>query len=423
MTMELMMDLILQWFKNNLDIVFFFYGLAFFVMGISILVQPKKGSALKLADILWLLAGFGLVHGINEWLDMWAIIKYKSKIFDLVRLLCLITSFILLFEFGRRLLKESIHEGLHTWQRKIVRYLGWWIYLVIGIFIFFIFASKYHDFSKTGTIWARYFLGFPGAIFTGLGFFCYYRNEERILKQAKVKSYFLFSGLSFIAYSLLSGLVVPKGDFFPSNWLNADSFLSNIHMPVQVFRAGLAIIAALSVTGIIKLFNLESRKNLEEALVTDELTGIYNRRGFLTVAEQQQKMARRLKKGTLLLSADLDDLKDINDTLGHKEGNLALIETAKILKKSFRESDVIGRIGGDEFVVFQIENPVNPSEIVTERLQKTIEIQNEKKEFNYKLSLSVGIVRCDPDCTYSLDEMLIQADKLMYEQKKQKDKS
>ena len=233
----------------------------------------------------------------------------------------------------------------------------------------------------------------------------------------------MLSGSSFTIYGILSGLVVPRGDFFPANWLNTDSFFLTIHIPVQVFRAALAIIAAISVNGMIKIFNWESRRKLEEALVTDELTGIYNRRGFLTVAEQQLKMARRLKKGVLLLSADLDDLKDINDTLGHKEGDLALVETAKILKKSFRESDVIGRLGGDEFVVFQIENTETTSEILTARLQKNLELHNEKKDRNYKLSISVGIARCDPDCTYSLDEMLIQADKLMYEQKKQKDKS
>lgn len=421
MNMEL---LIFQWFKNNLDIVFFFYGLAFFVMGISILVQPKKGSVFKIAYILWLLAWFGLVHGINEWLDMWTMIKYRSKTLDLIRLFCLITSYIFLFEFGKRLFIESIHKKLFKWQKKIVQYLSWGVYLSIVIFIFFGSASTYYDlFGETGSIWARYLLCFPGAIFTGLGFFSYYRREKRVLKQAKVKSYFLLSGSSFTIYGILSGLVVPRGDFFPANWLNTDSFFLTIHIPVQVFRAALAIIAAISVNGMIKIFNWESRRKLEEALVTDELTGIYNRRGFLTVAEQQLKMARRLKKGVLLLSADLDDLKDINDTLGHKEGDLALVETAKILKKSFRESDVIGRLGGDEFVVFQIENTETTSEILTARLQKNLELHNEKKDRNYKLSISVGIARCDPDCTYSLDEMLIQADKLMYEQKKQKDKS
>ncbi len=72
------MTLIYQWFQNNLDIVFCVYGLAFIIMGVTVLVQPKKGSAFKIADILWLLAAFGIVHGINEILDMWVIIKGKQ---------------------------------------------------------------------------------------------------------------------------------------------------------------------------------------------------------------------------------------------------------------------------------------------------------------------------------------------------------
>jgi diguanylate cyclase (GGDEF)-like protein len=416
-------DLICQWSQNNLDVVFFLYGLAFFVMGISILVQPKKESAFKLANILWLLAGFGMVHGINEWLDMWVLIKHRNEFLDVLRLLTLIISFIFLYEFGRRLLIESIYNKSPKWQKTIAQYFYWWAPIVIGVLVFIISFFIYHDFWKTGGTFARYFLCFPGAVLTGFGFFAYYRREEGELKNFKVKSYFLLSGLSFIFYGFLSGLVVPRGEFFPANWVNDNSFCSIIHIPVQVFRAILAIIATLSIVGIIKIFNWETRKKLEEALVTDELTGLYNRRGFFTVAEQQSKMARRLKKGILLIVADLDDLKTINDTFGHEEGDIALINTAKILKESFRESDVIGRIGGDEFAVFQIENVESSSQIQIARLVKNCNIYNERKDMRYKLSISAGIVRCDPDCKDSLDEMLSKADKLMYDHKKSKNKS
>ena len=158
-------------------------------------------------------------------------------------------------------------------------------------------------------------------------------------------------------------------------------------------------------------------------MITDELTGVYNRRGFLTMAEQQMKTARRLEKGVLLLSADLDNLKTINDTFGHKEGDSALIHAANVLKESFRESDIVGRIGGDEFVVFQMGSTEDTSEKLTERLQKNLDIHNAETGRKYKLSISAGIVRCDSDCTYSLDELLTQADKLMYERKMLKEHS
>jgi len=416
---ELKMDLILQWFKNNLEIVFFLYGMAFFAMGISILVQAKKGSALKLANILWLLAGFGLVHGINEWLDMWAMIKYRNKTMDLVRLLCLATSFLFLYEFGRKLIIESVLKESSEWQKKISRYLSLCIYLIISI-IFLTSASIDGDFWKTASIWIRYLLGFPGAILTGLGLFLYYQSEERVLKQAKVKSYFSLAGLSFIFYSIISGLVVPRGDFFPANWLNTDSFLSTFHIPVQVFRAVVAIVTALSVTGIIKIFDWESRKRIEDATVTDELTGIYNRRGFFAVAEHQLKIANRNKIGIFMLYADLDNFKWINDTLGHKEGDYALREFARILKNVYRKSDVVGRLGGDEFAVIPVGATGDSVEEITTRLQKTLNSYNATSNRSYKLSASVGISHYDPEHPCSIDELIVQADKRMYEMKRHK---
>lgn len=169
--------------------------------------------------------------------------------------------------------------------------------------------------------------------------------------------------------------------------------------------------------------DVTERKRLEKKLHvlanTDELTGLYNRRGFFAVAEQQLKTAKRLKREILLLSADLDGLKEINDKFGHQEGDRALIEVATVLKESFRESDVIARIGGDEFVVFQIENIEKSPEILTARLQKKLGLRNDTRG-RYLLSASVGIAHADPESISSIEELLAQADKLMYEKKKQK---
>ncbi|MCM8776092.1 MAG: diguanylate cyclase, partial [Candidatus Omnitrophica bacterium] len=101
------------------------------------------------------------------------------------------------------------------------------------------------------------------------------------------------------------------------------------------------------------------RHQLQESLrsltIVDELTGLYNRRGFLIHAEQQVKLANRTRRGFFLLFADLDDFKKINDNFGHPEGDNALRETAKILKTTFRGSDIKARMGGDEFAVIVIE--------------------------------------------------------------------
>jgi diguanylate cyclase (GGDEF)-like protein/PAS domain S-box-containing protein len=168
-------------------------------------------------------------------------------------------------------------------------------------------------------------------------------------------------------------------------------------------------------------------KDMEEDLralsLTDELTGLYNRRGFFTLTDQLLKLARRQKKGIFMLYADIDNLKKINDTFGHKEGDMALIETADILKKNYRESDIIARIGGDEFVIIPIGTTGDNIDIITSRFEKSIEIYNSKSKREYNLSLSYGLTYYDPENPCSIDELLTQADKIMYEHKRHKKNS
>jgi diguanylate cyclase (GGDEF)-like protein/PAS domain S-box-containing protein len=175
--------------------------------------------------------------------------------------------------------------------------------------------------------------------------------------------------------------------------------------------------------GIVQDFrDISERKRMEEELramsLKDELTGLYNRRGFITLASQELKMADRLKRGICMLYADLDGLKAINDTLGHKEGDRAIRETAIILKETFRNSDIIGRIGGDEFVIIPMGTGGDHVDTITARLQKKLDTYNENVNRNYKLSISVGVAYYDPDRPCTIDELLIKADALMYAQKR-----
>jgi GGDEF domain-containing protein len=121
---------------------------------------------------------------------------------------------------------------------------------------------------------------------------------------------------------------------------------------------------------------LESGRAIRELSLTDELTGSYNRRGFQTLAGQELKVAARLRQNLTLLYADLDGLKRINDSFGHKEGDRALVDTANILKGNQRASDIIARLGGDEFVVLTIETSNGGSEVMAARLQAGIAAHN-----------------------------------------------
>ena len=140
---------------------------------------------------------------------------------------------------------------------------------------------------------------------------------------------------------------------------------------------------------------LVARKKLEEqmrtASITDELTGLLNRRGFLIFAEKQRNIAKRHKKNFSLLYLDLDDMKRINDEFGHREGDQALLDTSAILRKTFRASDIIARIGGDEFTVL-ITEPCSPTieKTVAGHIQDNLIIHNEQTEKGYRLSLSMG---------------------------------
>jgi diguanylate cyclase (GGDEF)-like protein/PAS domain S-box-containing protein len=176
-------------------------------------------------------------------------------------------------------------------------------------------------------------------------------------------------------------------------------------------------------TGIIR--DITKRKKLEDRLressLTDELTNLLNRRGFITLSEKQLQISKRYRKHFSILFLDLNDMKTINDAFGHKMGDLALTDAAHILKKTFRSSDIIARIGGDEFTVLMVESE-NPDiqKCAVENILRNVRIHNNKMKRIFKLSFSIGIASFDPKNPCSIDDLLVQADSLMYDNKKHK---
>jgi diguanylate cyclase (GGDEF)-like protein/PAS domain S-box-containing protein len=159
---------------------------------------------------------------------------------------------------------------------------------------------------------------------------------------------------------------------------------------------------------------------LQTLSLKDDLTGLYNRRGFFTIAGEYLQLADRRKTQMFLLFMDLDNLKRINDTLGHHKGDDALVNVAKILNKTFRKSDVKGRMGGDEFAIFPIDSTHIGAKSTESRLRGNIEAFNADKGNPFVLSVSMGIASYDPEYPCSIDELLVRADKLMYEEKRLK---
>jgi two-component system cell cycle response regulator len=161
------------------------------------------------------------------------------------------------------------------------------------------------------------------------------------------------------------------------------------------------------------------RREIYKLSYIDELTGLYNRRAFVMLGEQQLSIARRAGKGVNLAFADLDALKFINDHFGHSEGDRVLSAVAKILETTFhRDSDVIARIGGDEFVVFWIANTPFSIDVLRARLKSTVDSYLTSEKPPYPLSLSVGICQYQAGFTKTLSDMLSESDQRMYDDKR-----
>lgn len=151
--------------------------------------------------------------------------------------------------------------------------------------------------------------------------------------------------------------------------------------------------------------------------LTDDLTRLHNRRGFFTLAGQQLKLARRNHQYALLFFADVDGLKQINDRFGHSEGDLAIKQTAQILKHTFRDSDIVARLGGDEFAILANEVNSDRQEDIWHRLKENLNSES-SRDPRHSLSLSIGVARFDPHSPITLDELLNRADQAMYKAKR-----
>jgi len=162
------------------------------------------------------------------------------------------------------------------------------------------------------------------------------------------------------------------------------------------------------------------QSSLHNLSLIDDLTGLYNRRGFKTLGEHQIKLANRRERELFLIYADLDGMKQINDTYGHQEGDLALAAATSAFREIFRNTDIIARIGGDEFAVLMLDTTDEfHTSMIQGRLEEKLgELTNQEQ--SYRLSVSIGIARYDGKEPCSLKELLARADALMYQQKRLK---
>jgi diguanylate cyclase (GGDEF)-like protein len=165
---------------------------------------------------------------------------------------------------------------------------------------------------------------------------------------------------------------------------------------------------------------VELRGELQRLATMDPLTRLVNRRGFVPMAEHRLEIARRAHEPLALLFVDIDDLKQVNDTRGHKAGDWVIAETAYVLRTTFRASDLIARMGGDEFCVLFAADSGAAVATAIDRLRATIVASNQGPDRPFLLAMSTGAATFDPEEPRSLDELLAEADRRMYEEKSSK---
>jgi len=203
---------------------------------------------------------------------------------------------------------------------------------------------------------------------------------------------------------------------FESHWATATGERLLVAGSLTPLRDGHGALRHIIVTAS----DITQRRALEDELRAmssrDDMTGLYNRRGFALLTEQRLRDSRRSGSTLTMIYADVDQLKTINDDYGHSAGDIALVLCAQALQATFRESDIVARIGGDEFVVLA-EADARDISTVTMRLEQELERRTAASGLRFPVSLAIGSAHSRPPHALSLDDLLQQADEFMYERK------
>jgi diguanylate cyclase (GGDEF)-like protein len=232
----------------------------------------------------------------------------------------------------------------------------------------------------------------------------YFESEVRRLAQA--------SGIRFI----LSKPADPQEILRTVNAaLKQPTIPSRLPQTGQLQRDHLQLLADKLYQKVSELEQANDR--LRTLSLTDELTGLNNRRGFMILATGLLKFAQRANHPLCLLYIDMDRLKFINDTFGHAQGDASLNDFARILSDTFRDSDVIARLGGDEFVILTIDATENDLFNIQTRLQNNVAAYNLRAAEGRTLAFSLGVIQVDMIAPVTMEQLLSDADAAMYKHK------
>lgn len=311
-------------------LILFAYGLVFFALGLVVALFSRRTSRLELARGLKWLAAFGLLHGLNEWSELF-ILAFASQLepdtymlLQVMQLILLATSFACLLQFGISLLNPFIGiRGLSL----LPALLG------VGLFIIILSLQRapenFQTWHRTGVALTRYGIGLPGALLAAYGLRRQANEVVRPLNAPIIYNMLWIAGVGLIFYGLFAGLVVPPVDFFPGNWLNTLSFQQVVGLPVIVFRSAVGVILAFTIIRALEIFDIETKRLIESMEQQQILASERERIGremhdgaiqkaytaglmaesALRVMDEQSQASERLRPALSLIQDTIHDLR------------------------------------------------------------------------------------------------------------------
>ncbi len=247
-----------------MDIVYFIYGLSFFVFGVLVLFVRTKDSDLFFANKIWFLGMFAILHAIVEWIVLYRNIYPSSQnLLMPFEVVFLLLSYLFLFEFSRFILRKSFEDTTSKYHFIYHIYAAPVIY-VLGTSLLIIHIVLFPGLNET-IVAIRYTYGFWGSLFLGIGLYFYSNSLKEVSHINELKFYFKIAGVSFLCYSFFAGLIVPTASHFPANLLNEQWFFETFHIPVQVFRSICAVAIAISSIKALEIFRNELTEKLDQS--------------------------------------------------------------------------------------------------------------------------------------------------------------
>ncbi|MBP7043104.1 MAG: GAF domain-containing sensor histidine kinase [Chloroflexi bacterium] len=356
-------------FSEHIDLVYFFYGLAFFSMGLAIWLESRRASEFRLAGAMVFLAGFGLIHGMHEWFDMFIrmgkfddLSAQGTFFFNGMRLGELALSFSLLIVFGIRLIFSDHAEDQRgvtlSWMAAGVLTLFW---VVSTALTRWVYNPSMTDFVTGADVLARYILGIPGAMLAAWAIFL----EQRAFRARKMPDFgkaLLGAAVALILYGLVGQVFVTPSFLFPANIINSALFLQVFGFPVQLFRATMGMVMAIFVIRALRVFEVESREKLAMANEARLLA----QQAALTTQEKARIETDLLNQELQTAVQELSILYELSRNLAATLDRDTLLQST--INKIF---DSLPRIGGG--MILLREKPGRPLELIARSGYKSVD--------------------------------------------------